>query len=73
MKYEGLRDRSLILPGERVEDIWEGDQNSAHSEGGGQKIKRFQEKDYGVSSEVLEWGSTYLHKSEKGTKIPPNI
>ena len=29
-----IRDRSLILPGEGVEDFSEGDQNSAHPEGG---------------------------------------
>ena len=32
-----LRDRSLILPGEGVEDIWEGDQYSAHSGEGDEK------------------------------------
>ena len=32
-----LRDRSLILPGEGVEDILEGDQNSAHSGEGDEK------------------------------------
>ena len=28
--------------------------------------RAFQEKDYGVSAEALEWGSKYLHKSERG-------
>ena len=31
---KSLRERSLILPGEGVEDIREGDQNSAISKGG---------------------------------------
>ena len=43
-----------------------GYQNSAHSEGGGMKNKEHFKRDYGVSSEALEWGSKYLHKSERG-------
>ena len=33
------------------------------------KIKAFQEKDYRVSSEILEWGSKHLHKSQRGAEI----
>ena len=49
-----FRDWSLILPGEEVKDVWEGGQNSTHSDGGGDEKLRAPQEDYGVSSEILE-------------------
>ena len=48
------RDRSTIIRGEGVEDIWEGNQNSARSEGRGRKEKAFERK-----------GKTFLLKCPK--------
>ena len=66
-----IRDRSLILPGEGVEDIWEGgDQNSAHSEGNKEHFKR-------RTMEFLlkSWSgdqNSYINL-RRATKIPSNI
>ena len=40
---------------------------------GDEQQRAFQVKDYEVSSVILEWGSKYLYKSERGTKIPSDI
>ena len=50
-----------------MEEIWERVPKFCTLRGrGDEKQRAFQERDYGVSSEVLEWGSKYLHKSERG-------
>ena len=65
-----LRDRSSILPGEGAEDNWEGDQNSAHSEGGGMRNKEHFKR---MSMKFLlkSWSGDqhFLHKSEWGCEF----
>ena len=72
--YTTVTDWSLILPGEGVENIWEGGQNSPHSEGRGMKSKEnFKRR----TTEFLpkSWNgdkNSYINL-RGGAKIPSNI
>ena len=61
--------QSLLLPGEGMQGIWEGNKNCANSEGRGAKYKAFYMKEHGLSSQALKGGPKFLQQAEKGDEI----
>ena len=69
-----VRDRSSILPGEGVEDIWEGVLKFCHSESGGMKNKEhFKRRTMEFLLKSWSGDQNIYINLRGGTKIPSNI